>query len=349
MHKPKWKIVLVAGFAAILLSSLGGERTGLVSEASAQEPVKWRGVAAHRIGAHYNVWLWMEKRLPEITNGEVSVEVLTLAEVGLGGTEILRVLRAGLVDVADVNASYVAGDFPLIEATDLAGVTTSPEQQEEVAEAWLQNVVAPREDIMGGKVLTSFYWNASFLYSQYPMDTLEGIKGHKVRVYSPGLAQWVNALGGEPVNMVMNEVYSALQRGVIDSLITGPDQVKGLSMWEVAPHMTAIGTAGAVGYIVASRRSWDRLSDNARDALLAAGPEMKKVAWDGGYENNEVGVALAREKGMTVTIPAKPEWAPTFKQLTGEVIIPWWLERVGDEGREAFKTHISPITGHEVE
>ena len=237
MHKPKWKIVLAAGFAAILLSSLGGERTGLVSEASAQEPVKWRGVAAHRIGAHYNVWLWMEKRLPEITNGEVSVEVLTLAEVGLGGTEILRVLRAGLVDVADVNASYVAGDFPLIEATDLAGVTTSPEQQEEVAEAWLQNVVAPREDIMGGKVLTSFYWNASFLYSQYPMDTLEGIKGHKVRVYSPGLAQWVNALGGEPVNMVMNEVYSALQRGVIDSLITGPDQVKGLSMWEVAPHM----------------------------------------------------------------------------------------------------------------
>ena len=125
---------------------------------------------------------------------------------------------------------------------------------------------------------------------------------------------------------------------MIDSLITGPDQVKGLSMWEVAPHMTAVGTAGAVGYVVASRRSWDRLSEKARKAILAAVPEMKKVAWDGGYENNQVGVALAKEKGMTVTIPAKPEWAPTFKQLTGEVIMPWWLERVGDEGREAFKT-----------
>ena len=55
MHKFRWKTVLAAGFAAILLSTYGGERAGLVSEASAQEPVKWKGVASHRIGAHYKL------------------------------------------------------------------------------------------------------------------------------------------------------------------------------------------------------------------------------------------------------------------------------------------------------
>ncbi len=349
MLRRKWLTAIAVTLLALFLSPLSGDRLSLVPEASAQEKVKWRGVAAHRVGAHYNLWRWLEKRLPEITDGEVSLETLTYGEIGIGGTEMLRIMRAGLIDIADVTSSYVAGDFPLIEATDLAGVTTSPEQQQQVAEAWLQNIVAPREDIMGGKVLSNFYWNASFLYSKYPVNSLADIKGHKVRVYSPGLAQWVKALGGEPLNIVMNEVYSALQRGVIDSLITGPDQVKGLSMWEVAPHMTAIGTAGAVGYVVVSKRSWDKLSEKARKAILAAVPEMKEVAWGGGYENNRVGVALAKEKGMTLTIPAKPEWSPAFEKLTSDVILPWWFDRVGAEGRKAFKMHVAPITGHKVE
>jgi TRAP-type C4-dicarboxylate transport system substrate-binding protein len=329
------------------MALFGPDRVSFIGEASAQDKVKWRGVAHHRVGGHYNVWLWLEKRLPELTKGEVSLEILTVPELGLGGTEMLRVLRAGLVDIGDVNGSYVAGDWPIIEGTDLSGVATTPELQQAVADAWLKNVVQPREDIMGGKVLTNFYWNATFLFSKYPVNSLADIKGHKVRVFSANMAQWINALGGEPVQIVFAEVYSALQRGVIDSLVTGPDQVKGLSMWEVAPHMTAIGTTGAIGYIVVSRKSWDRLSEGARQGILAAVPEMQKVAWDGGYQNNEEGVALAKQKGMTLTIPAKPEWEPTFKKITSEVILPWWFERVGKEGKEAFKKHISPVTGHE--
>ena len=341
-----WSWSLVAGIVGLGLPLM---TPGFAGEAAAAEPVKWRGVATHRIGAHYKLWQWMEQEIPKATNGEVTLEILTLPEVGLSGTEVLRVLRAGLVDVADVTASYVAGDFPLIEATDLAGVTTSPEQQQEVAEAWLQNVVLKNERMMGGKVLSNFYWNASYLYTNYPMNSITDIKGHKVRVYSPGLAQWIKALGGEPLNMTWGEVYGSLQRGVMDSLVTGPDQVKGISMWEIAPHMTSIGTAGAVGYIVASQRSWDRLSPAAQKGLISILPAMQKVAWDTGYENNSVGVNLAKEKGMTVTIPAKAEWDPLFKKLTKEVILPWWFDRVGPEGKEAFKTHIAPITGIKID
>ena len=329
----------VAG-AAVALPTL------YVHRAKAGPKVKWKGVAHHRIGGHYQVWQWMEKNIPEVTDGEVEIEITTAPELGLGGTEMLRVLRAGLVDIADVNASYVAGDFPLIEATDLSGVYNSPEQQQECSEAWLKHVVEPREDIMGGKVLTNFYWNASFLYSKFPVNNLDDVKGHKPRVYSANLAQWIKALGGEPVQMVFSEVYSAIQRGVIDAIVTGPDQVKGLSMWEICPHMTDVGTSGAVGYIVTSKRSWAKLSDKARQGIVAAIPEMKKVAWDGGYWNNRTGVELAKQKGMTVTIPGKPEWQPTFQKLTNEVILPWWFKRVGAEGRAAFKKHIAPITGH---
>ena len=117
MHKRKWMIAIAVTLLAVFLSPLSGDRLSVVPEASAQDKVKWRGVAAHRVGAHYNLWRWLEKRLPEITDGEVSLETLTYGEIGIGGTEMLRIMRAGLIDIADVTSSYVAGDFPLIEAT----------------------------------------------------------------------------------------------------------------------------------------------------------------------------------------------------------------------------------------
>ena len=74
MHKRKWMIAIAVTLLAVFLSPLSGDRLSVVPEASAQDKVKWRGVAAHRVGAHYNLWRWLEKRLPEITDGEVSLE-----------------------------------------------------------------------------------------------------------------------------------------------------------------------------------------------------------------------------------------------------------------------------------
>ena len=334
---------------AFFLASLSGGGLSLVTGAAAAEKVKWTGVATGRGGGHWHLWEWIEKRIPEITNGEVEVEVTTYGEIGIGGTEMIRILKAGLVDIVDVNGGYVAGDWPVIEGTELHGVTKSPEELEAVYDAFLRNVVAPREDIMGGKVLASYYWNNTFCFTSFPVNSLEDLKGRRIRVNSANLAQYMEALGAEPLQIPGPEVYNALQKGVAEGGCFGPDRVGAWKLWEITPHMTDLGLSGSGGYIAVSRRSWEKLSENARQAILAAVPEMQKVAWAGGHWNNKHGVALAREKGMTVTIPAKPEWLPTFERISAEVVVPWWFERAGAEGKEAFKKYIAPITGHKID
>jgi TRAP-type C4-dicarboxylate transport system substrate-binding protein len=339
---------VVMGASLLALLPLSGGLTPARAQSS-DEVFHWRGVAGHRVGAQFKKWGWLQEELAKRSNGRIELEVVTLQEVGLTGTEILRVLQSGLVDIAEMTNGYVAGDFPMIEAPELPGLPKSPEQQKALTLAWTENVVAPREDIMGGKVLASFYWNSSFLYTQYPLDSLEDIKGHKVRVFSPSQAKFISELGGEPLNMPMQQVYEALQRKVIDSVVTGPDQVKGLSMWEIAPYMSAIGTPGANGYVVVSTRSLEKLPEDLRQVVLDLGPELQELGWSLGMENDEDGIALAREKGMTLTIPAKAEWTPTFDKLAQDVILPWWIERVGPEGRDAFNQYLAPIAGFEAQ
>ncbi len=333
---------------AVAASGVGTVLPGLAKAQSSNDTIRWRGVAGHRIGAQFKKWQWLQSELPKRTNGRLTLEVVTLQEIGLTGTEILRVLKGGLVDLAEMTNGYVAGDFPMIEAPELPGVSKSPDQQKKLTIAWTKGVVAPREDIMGGKVLASFYWNSSFLYTNYPVEKPEDVKGHKVRVFSPSQAQFISALGGEPLNMPMQQVYEALQRKVIDSLVTGPDQVKGLSMWEVAPNMSAFGTPGANGYVVASARSLSKLPPEIRKVVDEIAPELEELAWNLGGENDKDGVELARQKGMKLTIPAKKEWEPVFDKLAKDVIIPGWVKKVGEPGREAFNKNLGPILGYTI-
>lgn len=53
------------------------------------------------------------------SNGAIKVNLVSLPELGLTGFELVRVVKAGLVDAADILPTYVAGDVPILEGADL--------------------------------------------------------------------------------------------------------------------------------------------------------------------------------------------------------------------------------------
>ena len=317
--------------------------------AMAAETIAWKGVTNHRKGAAYKKWLWLQEELPKRTGGRLHLQVLTYEELGLTGTETLRTMKTGLIDIAEVQTGYVASDFPLIEATGLPGVPATYEMARKLYDAWAEHVVGPREDIMGGKVLSTFAWNSTYLWTKFPLNSLDDLKGKKIRVFSPAMAAYIKGLGAEPLSMPIAEVYGALQRGLMDGLCTGPDQVKAMSMWEVAVQGSDIGLAPSGSYITVSRKSWDNLPADIRKVLEDMAPELTDLGWALGEENNRVGVELGKKNGMKFIIPSKESWRPTLAKISKNEIIPWWIGRAGEEGKEAFNKYLAPITGFKAE
>ncbi len=319
------------------------------TRAFSQETITWKALAHHANGAQYNKWIWLQEELPKRTDGRINLEITTSAELGLTGFEVLRVLQTGLVDIAEVNIGFVSGDFPMIEATELPGLGQTYDEGRALMTAWMKNVVAPAGDIMGGKVIGNFSWNSAFLFTAFTMESLDDLQGKKIRVYSPGLAKYLEHFGAEPISMTTTEVYGALQRGVIDGLLTGSDQISAMSLWEVAPHMYDIGLAPFGAYIVVSERTWNNLPDDLRLVVEQIGADMTALGWKLGQDNNDAGIAAAREHDMTVEVSAPADWLEQLSHASREQVVPWWTSRAGAGAAEKFNEILAPLTGFTVD
>lgn len=321
----------------------------LVARAQSGKPeFTWKTVIQHRNGAQYKKWLWLEEELPKRTNGRLGLDITTIPELGLQGTEMLRVMKTGLIDAAEILTGYVASDFPTMEATDLPGMVSSTAQSRQIYDAWTEQIVSKREDVMGGKTIATFSYGTMPVFTKFPVNTLKDFQGKKIRVFSPAQARYITALGGEPLSMPIADVYSALQRGVMDGLITGLEWVEGMKMWEIATHICDINIAPLGCYIVVSQKGWKKLPPDIQKVVQDIGPELTDMGWAMGQENVDAGLKLARENGMEIIIPGKPEWQDTLKQISAENIVPWWADRVGAQGKKAFNDVIAPIVGFKV-
>lgn len=323
-----------------------GVTAGLSLPALAQaKPVTLKAVIQHRNGESYKKWLWLQEQVKARTQGQVEIEVTTIGELGLGGTEMLRVLKSGVIDMAEILPGYVAGDFPLIEACDLPGISTSMAQSRQLYDAWTENVVSKNEAAMGGKIIGSFCWSTMFMYTKFPLDSLEAFKGRKIRVFAPAQARFLTALGAEPVSMTTADVYPSLQRGVIDGGITGTEHVKASSLWEVTKYMTNVNIPPMGSYVVIGTRGLAKVPAELRGIFTGIYKELSDLGWKLGADNDQLGYAYALEKGMVLTKVSKPEWVPQLTRISKEDILPWWAGRAGARAKPAFNEFLAPVVG----
>jgi TRAP-type C4-dicarboxylate transport system substrate-binding protein len=318
----------------------------LSSSALAQDKVTWKAVTTHRVGAAWSHrWPWLLEEIKTKTNGRLVFDVTTLPELGLSGQELLRTVRANLVDYVDIVAGYVGGDFPAIEAPQLPGVFLDYSVSRKAVDAWVPKVIEPRQDIIGGRVISHFNYNTVYLFTKNPLQKLEDIRGKKIRTFSVGLADFVAALGGEPVSMPVADLYTGLERGTIEGGITGPDQVEGQRLYEVCKGLTDIMCGSSPAYTVISKRSWDRLPADMKKVIEELAPTLTTKGWEIGDINNTYGVKLAQDKGMTVLTAPKPEWVEPLRKIGKEVVAAKWSKRVGPEVTKQFNEILGPIAG----
>ena len=69
------------------------------------------------------------------SGGRIDVQVSSDAERSLGGQEVLRLVRAGQVDIGASPLSTVSGDVPFLDGVDLAGLHPEITLARKVADA----------------------------------------------------------------------------------------------------------------------------------------------------------------------------------------------------------------------
>jgi TRAP-type C4-dicarboxylate transport system substrate-binding protein len=283
------------------------------------------------------------------TEGRVKFEVTSLPELGLGGAEIIRVLKTGVVDIAEVYSGYVAGELPLIEMVELPGVFPDADTAKKAHQAWKPHLARLLDEKSNAVLLARAMYPEQVFFSKKPIRKLQDFRDLKTRVHSVALSHLVAGLGGQPLTIAFAEVYTALERGTLDAAITGTKPGADVKLHEVSKYLVGpIGLRPHVG-IAINKAVWNKLP---KDIQTIMQEEAQKVIEEPSFDLieqlNKDGIATNEKHGME-SIAFPPEIMAAIREVARTKIVPDWVKRAGGkEAAQLFNDIIAPLVGFTV-
>ncbi|MEP1443796.1 MAG: TRAP transporter substrate-binding protein [Hyphomicrobiales bacterium] len=129
------------------------------------------------------------------------------------------------------------------------------------------------------------------LLSKKPIGNLSELGGHKMRVMgAPIQARIFSALTAAPSAIAYNEVYNAIQSGVIAGFENEAASIQNLKFYEVAPHVTLTRHTITVRPIVMSGKTFRKLPEALQTAVMKAASEAGAFGRE--LESREDGIKL---------------------------------------------------------
>ena len=335
----------LAGMAMVAAAAV---TLGTATPAAAQGTT-WKSVSLIRDSKQTTEkWAWLAEELQSRTDGALSLDLSTFPELGLSGTEFIRLLSIGLIDAGELITGYVSGEVPIVEGVQMMGVYDGLDEAEEAYAAWTETVVKPNAERIGGTPVASFAFANMYLWSTFPMESLDDLEGKTVRVFSTAQADYLTALGAEPVTIPLAEVPQALGRGVVDAVITGPDVANRTQLDEVVGYVTDLMFGPGAGWVVVSDRALARLDDETRAELDGVWDELQERGWALAHEENDTNLEEIVGRGVEAKVPTPEAWRPRLQEIARDVVLPAWADRAGgDEAVAAFNEAIAPVVGVE--
>jgi TRAP-type C4-dicarboxylate transport system substrate-binding protein len=247
--------------------------------------------------------------------------------------EVGNAVRTKVVDIANVTGAFYTNLMPEADALKLIGKPMS-EQRTNGTWAYLNE--------LHNKKLNAYYLARQFhnvpfhIYLNKKLDKLD-FTGTKIRV-TPVYKDIVEALGGTAITTPPGEVYTALERGVVDGYgwpVTGIFDLgwEKVTKFRLEPAFYSVevnvlvnqdvwnGLTAAQKKVLSDAAIWLEGLDSENPPLIKAERDRQTKAGiqpiDFGPAEGKKFIDKANEVGWASVIKRAPETAPKLRQLAG--------------------------------
>lgn len=275
--------------------------------------------------------------LPKASNGNLKGNVKALNELNLKGTELLRLLKQGVFDMAFVLPIYVEDGGAIIEALDIAGVARDYTMARDIVNIWMPEMQTVMKEKHGAMIIATHTWPEQDFYCKGDVKSVEDLKGKKVRVQGTSQADIVTAFGATGVTIAFAEVVPALEKGVVDCGITGTMPAYKAKWPEVTNTLFRLPVGFTAGMLVVNIAAWNKLSPDTQKLILAQAKELEDRSWKTTIAETEDGVFCTTGTGpcpagppgkLKLVKPSEADLKARDKALN-EVVLKSWAKRCG--------------------
>lgn len=236
----------------------------------------------HVLAANHPFQKGLEKAAAELekrTSGRVQLQIFPSSQLG-SERDMHVAVRSGSVDMVLASpggASVHLKELAVIDAPYLfrddahwRAVVYGP-----MGKDWEKKIF----EQSGVHIVGWFHRGTRHVVSKTkPFNTLADMKGQKIRVADfPPFPQVFKSLGAVPTPIAFNEMYSALQSGIVEGADTPLDTILSMKLYETTKYVNLISWSyAAPGVIVMSDQALKSLSEEDRKALT----ESLKIGTD---------------------------------------------------------------------
>lgn len=294
--KPYLKVSLLALMLAVPL--------GILTPAAPADakPVVIRAIAAWPLSC--NCDLMYKKYIERVNkNGEGVVHIRLL-----GGPEVapafeqLQALRTGIADMTHSAGAYYVGETIEAAAMYLIAPTNLKKYLEALRNSGALEIINEAYAKKSGVRFVGITVGGTgfrFLMAK-PITSLDGLKGLRIRASGAQDAKAIQFLGGSPQTIPANELYTALQRGVVDGAYRAPDDAWSFGEQDVYKAMISTPIQLSPGGVYIATRVWDKLPEAAKDVITKTSLDMEAEVLNYYNQSDQNSIKKLQANGMKI-------------------------------------------------
>ena len=318
---------------AIALAVISTAGAGFSSEVEAQELNMLAGYPSN-FAWYREIGPSFIEMVEEMSEGSIQINVQGPDVVPT--FEQLQPVQAGAFDLLFTHPAYHSGTTAVGLAIDAIDVDPVKRHEEGIIEyidqhyqeRGLKLISAPSTGTKGFR-----------FYLREPITGEPGLEGRRIRG-TVSYQSMIEELGGAQVNMPVTDIYTALQRGVIDGAAWGLTGASDLQWHEIIEYMTdpEFGQVGVMIFMNLDR--WNALDSDAQEVLIEAGKqiEIDSVAHFDALQEKEEDFLI--ENGMQITSFSQSE-SDNHERLWAEGVWKVAEEQSGDDARQLREMAVS--------
>jgi len=271
----------------------------------------------------------------EATGGNVTITVHSANSL-FGHAEIRDAVRDGLVPIGEFLLSRLANEDPIFALDSIPFLASSYEESEALWAASREAVSAKLAE-QGLTLLYAVPWPGQSLYLKQEITDPAQLQGLNFRAYNVATERLATLVGATPTQVEETDVATAFSTGRVEAMIPSPSPGANAKAWDFVSNFIDVQAWLPKNVVVVNTDMFDALSQEDRDAILAAAAAAETRGWDLSRAENDQKIAELEAGGMVVSQPSEALAAKL--QEVGATMTAEWEQQAGDEGRAVVEAY----------
>lgn len=273
------------------------------------------------------------------SGGRLQIQLHTNASL-LRMPEIKRGVQTGQVQMGEILLSAYGNEDAFFEVDSVPQLVTSTAQARKLADLQKPYVEA-RLNRQGLSLLYWVPWPPSGLYTNTPVESVETLRGTKLRTFNALTNRFATLAGATPTLVQQAEVPQAFATGVVNVMVTSPSTGVDVQAWDFCRYFTPIGFTRTKNAVFVRQRDFQALPADLQASIRAAAATAEERGWAASDTETISQQNTLAARGMTIGTPT-PALMQGLARI-GATQAEEWVAKAGEEGKRLIDAYRAAI------